>query len=160
MVAATYKNSRSNRRSRRERRLPMSDINVTPFVDVMLVLLVIFMVTAPLLTVGVPIDLPKAQASLIQEPDEPLSISIDDEGRIYIQDSEITLGKLTARLVAVTGANPDIRIFVRGDKGIDYGRVMRVMGTINAAGFKRIALITEMPRKLSMPQKKLNKVAK
>ena len=160
MVAATYKISRSGRRRRRERRLPMSDINVTPFVDVMLVLLVIFMVTAPLLTVGVPIDLPKAQASLIQEPDEPLSISIDDEGRIYIQDSEITLGKLTARLVAVTGANPDIRIFVRGDKAIDYGRVMSVMGTINAAGFKRIALITEMPRKAKLPQKKLNRVAK
>ena len=159
-MVTTYKSGRSGRRVRRERKLPMSDINVTPFVDVMLVLLVIFMVTAPLLTVGVQVDLPKAQASLIQDPDEPLSISIDDQGRIFIQDSEITLRKLTARLVAVTGANPDIRIFVRGDKAIDYGRVMRVMGTINAAGFKRIALITEMPSKFSLPQKKLNKVAK
>jgi biopolymer transport protein TolR len=138
----------------------MSDINVTPFVDVMLVLLVVFMVTAPLLTVGVPVDLPKAQASLIQEPDEPLSVSIDFEGRVYVQDSEIALRKLTARLIAVTGANPDIRIFVRGDKTIDYGRVMQVMGTINAAGFKRVALITEMPDRVTLPQKKLNKVAK
>ena len=160
MAMASHKSNRLGRRARRDRRLPMSDINVTPFVDVMLVLLVIFMVTAPLLTIGVQIDLPKAQASLIQEPDEPLSISIDGAGKIYIQDSEITLGKLTARLVAVTGENPDIRIFVRADKAIDYGRVMRVMGTINSAGFKRIALITEMPKKLSLPQKKLNKVAK
>ena len=160
MVTAQNKGARSGRRGRRKRRLPMSDINVTPFVDVMLVLLVVFMVTAPLLTVGVPVDLPKAQASLIQEPDEPLSVSIDFEGRVYVQDSEIALRKLTARLIAVTGANPDIRIFVRGDKTIDYGRVMQVMGTINAAGFKRVALITEMPDRVTLPQKKLNKVAK
>ena len=112
MVTAPNKGARSGRRGRRKRRLPMSDINVTPFVDVMLVLLVVFMVTAPLLTVGVPVDLPKAQASLIQEPDEPLSVSIDFEGRVYVQDSEIALRKLTARLIAVTGANPDIRISV------------------------------------------------
>jgi biopolymer transport protein TolR len=160
MVTAPNKGARSGRRGRRKRRLPMSDINVTPFVDVMLVLLVVFMVTAPLLTVGVPVDLPKAQASLIQEPDEPLSVSIDFEGRVYVQDSEIALRKLTARLIAVTGANPDIRIFVRGDKTIDYGRVMQVIGTINAAGFKRVALITEMPDRVTLPQKKLNKVAK
>ena len=160
MVTAPNKGARSGRRGRRKRRLPMSDINVTPFVDVMLVLLVVFMVTAPLLTVGVPVDLPKAQASLIQEPDEPLSVSIDFEGRVYVQDSEIALRKLTARLIAVTGANPDIRIFVRGDKTIDYGRVMQVIGTINAAGFKRVALITEMHNRVTLPQKKLNKVAK
>ena len=160
MVTAPNKGARSGRRGRRKRRLPMSDINVTPFVDVMLVLLVIFMVTAPLLTVGVQVDLPKAQASLIQEPDEPLSVTVDFEGRVYLQNSEIELRKLTARLIAVTGANPDIRIFVRGDKTIDYGRVMQVMGTINAAGFKRVALITEMPDRVTLPQKKLNKVAK
>ena len=160
MVTAPNKGARSGRRGRRKRRLPMSDINVTPFVDVMLVLLVIFMVTAPLLTVGVQVDLPKAQASLIQEPDEPLSVSVDFEGRVYLQNSEIELRKLTARLIAVTGANPDIRIFVRGDKTIDYGRVMQVMGTINAAGFKRVALIMEMPGRATLPQKKLNKVAK
>ena len=160
MVTAPNKGARSGRRGRRKRQQPMSDINVTPFVDVMLVLLVIFMVTAPLLTVGVPVDLPKAQASLIQEPDEPLSVTVDFEGRVYLQNSEIELRKLTARLIAVTGANPDIRIFVRGDKTIDYGRVMQVMGTINAAGFKRVALITEMPDRVTLPQKKLNKVAK
>ena len=160
MAVGLYKGARANRRVRRERRLPMSDINVTPFVDVMLVLLVIFMVTAPLLTIGVSVDLPKAKASLIQESDEPLSISIDVEGRIYIQDSEITLGNLAARLIAITGANPNIRIFVRGDKAIDYGRVMRVMGTINTAGFKKVALITEMPSELNLPQKKRNSVAK
>ena len=160
MVTAPNKGARSGRRGRRKRRLPMSDINVTPFVDVMLVLLVVFMVTAPLLTVGVPVDLPKAQASLIQEPDEPLSVTVDFEGRVYLQNSEIELRKLTARLIAVTGANPDIRIFVRGDKTIEYGRVMQVMGTINAAGFKRVALITEMPDRVTLPQKKLNKVAK
>ena len=160
MVMAPNKGTRSGRRGRRERQKPMSDINVTPFVDVMLVLLVIFMVTAPLLTVGVQVDLPKAQASLIQEPDEPLSVTVDFEGRVYLQNSEIELRKLTARLIAVTGANPDIRIFVRGDKTINYGRVLQVMGTINAAGFRKVALITEMPGRVALPQKKLNKVAK
>ena len=126
MVTALNKGARSGRRGRRKRQQPMSDINVTPFVDVMLVLLVIFMVTAPLLTVGVQVDLPKAQASLIQEPDEPLSVTVDFEGRVYLQNSEIELRKLTARLIAVTGANPHIRIFVRGDKTIDYGRGMQV----------------------------------
>jgi len=123
----------------------MSEINVTPFVDVMLVLLVIFMVTAPLLTAGVQVDLPKAQTSVITESDEPLSVSIDSAGRIFLQDSEIQLSKLAARLIAVTGANPDIRIFLRGDKAIDYGRVMQVMGTINSAGFSKVALITVLP---------------
>jgi len=132
-------------RRRRQASRPMSDINVTPFVDVMLVLLVIFMVTAPLLTAGVQVDLPKAQTSVITESDEPLSVSIDSVGRIFLQDSEIPLDKLAARLIAVTGANPDIRIFVRGDRAIDYGRVMQVMGTINAAGFSKVALITELP---------------
>ena len=160
MVKAINKWARSGRRGRQERRRPMSDINVTPFVDVMLVLLVIFMVTAPLLTVGVQVDLPKAQASLIQEPDEPLTVTVDSEGRVYLQNSQIELRKLTARLIAVTGANPDIRIFVRGDKTIDYGRVMRVMGTINAAGFNRVALITEMPTAFTVPQKKRNQVDK
>ena len=160
MVTALNKGARSGRRGRRKRQQPMSDINVTPFVDVMLVLLVIFMVTAPLLTVGVQVDLPKAQASLIQEPDEPLSVTVDFEGRVYLQNSEIELRKLTARLIAVTGANPDIRIFVRGDNTIDYGRVMQMMGTINATGFKRVALIMEMPGRVNLHQKKLNKVAK
>jgi biopolymer transport protein TolR len=121
----------------------------------MLVLLVIFMVTAPLLTVGVQVDLPKAQASLIKEQDEPLSVSVNAEGAIFLQDTEIPLDKLAPRLIAITGANPDIRIFVRGDKAIDYGRVMEVMGTINAAGFSKVALITELPQG-NTSQKKRN----
>ena len=128
----------------------MSEINVTPFVDVMLVLLVVFMVTAPLLTAGVKVDLPTTQTSVITESEEPLSVSIDSVGRIFLQDTEIPLDKLSARLIAVTGANPDIRIFVRGDKVIDYGRVMQVMGTINSAGFGKVALIRELPGATAM----------
>ena len=134
------------RRWKRTRTQPMSDINVTPMVDVMLVLLIIFMVTAPLLTVGVQVDLPEAQASLISDPDEPLAVSIDADGAIFLQDTIIELPVLAARLIAITGANPDIRIFVRGDRNIGYGRVMEVMNTINRAGFKKVALITQAPR--------------
>ena len=137
---------RGGRRWKRARTQPMSEINVTPMVDVMLVLLVIFMVTAPLLTVGVQVDLPETQASLISDPVEPLSVFIDAEGKIFLQDTAIELPVLAARLIAITGANPDIRIFIRGDRTIGYGRVMEVMGTINRAGFKKVALITQAPR--------------
>ena len=132
----------------RHRTRPMSEINVTPMVDVMLVLLIIFMITAPLLTVGVNVDLPDTQASLIQGEDEPLAVSVDREGRVYLQDTELDLEALVPRLIAVTDNNPDIRIFIRGDKAIAYGRVMEVMSLINAAGFRRVALITE-PRETS-----------
>ena len=132
----------------------MSEINVTPMVDVMLVLLVIFMVTAPLLTVGVTVDLPKTKASAIPGEDEPLAVSVDARGDIYLQDAQIELAGLVPRLVAITGNNPEIRIFIRGDKGIDYGRVMEVMGTINAAGFRKVALITE--RLTTLRKKKAN----
>jgi biopolymer transport protein TolR len=131
----------ANRRYR-----PLSEINVTPFVDVMLVLLIVFMVTAPLLTVGVPVDLPKTQAQSIADPDEPLVISINAEGQIYIQDSEVDLSQLVPRLRAITESKPDTRIFVRGDKTIAYGRIMQVMGTVNTAGFQRVALIAELPK--------------
>ncbi|NQU57458.1 MAG: protein TolR [Rhodospirillales bacterium] len=130
-------------RGTRIRSRPMSEINVTPMVDVMLVLLVIFMVTAPLLTVGVTVDLPKTKASVIAGEDEPLAVSIDGKGQIFIQDTKVGLAGLVPRLLAITGNNPDVRIFVRGDKAISYGRVMQVMGTVNAAGFKKVALITE-----------------
>ena len=130
---------------RRQRTRPMSEINVTPMVDVMLVLLVIFMVTAPLLTVGVQVDLPKTKASLIPGADEPLTISVNAEGTIFLQETELELAALAPRLAAITGNNPDIRIFVRGDKAISYGRVMEVMGTINAAGFRKVALVAQMP---------------
>jgi biopolymer transport protein TolR len=109
-------------------RQPMSEINVTPMVDVMLVLLIIFMITAPLLTVGVPVDLPKTDAPQITQPSEPLVISIDKDGLIYLQESET-----------------DTKIFVRGDRNVDYGRIMEVMGTVASAGFAKVALIAEMP---------------
>ena len=124
---------------------PMSEINVTPFVDVMLVLLVVFMITAPLLTVGVEIDLPKAESDALSGDDEPLTVSIDAEGQLFLQESRIALDELGPKLIAITGENPEARIFIRGDRAIDYGRVMQVMSTINMAGFTRVALITVTP---------------
>jgi biopolymer transport protein TolR len=126
-------------------RQPMSEINVTPMVDVMLVLLIIFMITAPLLTVGVPVDLPKTDAPQITQPSEPLVISIDKDGLIYLQESETPLENLVPRLAAITESKPDTKIFVRGDRNVDYGRIMEVMGTVASAGFAKVALIAEMP---------------
>ncbi len=122
-----------------------NDINVTPMVDVMLVLLIIFMVTAPLLTVGVPLDLPKTQAESLNQPDEPLVVSVNAKGEIYLQETAIDLASLAPRLIAITQNKPDTRIFVRGDQTINYGRVMEVLGTLNTAGFTRVALVTELP---------------
>ncbi len=124
----------------------MSEINVTPFVDVMLVLLVVFMITAPLLTVGVPVDLPKTAASRMVGQDEPLVITVRADGAVYIQDTEIELPRLIPRLEAITENKKDTRIFVRGDKAVAYGLVMQVMGSVNLAGFDRVALITQMPQ--------------
>jgi biopolymer transport protein TolR len=123
----------------------MSEINVTPMVDVMLVLLIIFMVTAPLLTVGVPVDLPKTEASVITGQDEPLVISVNREGKIFLQETELPMDALVPRLRSITENKPDTRIFVRGDQTVAYGRIVEVMGTINAAGFTRVALIAELP---------------
>jgi biopolymer transport protein TolR len=103
-------------------------------------------VTAPLLTVGVPVDLPETEAQAIADPDEPLVVSVDREGAVYLQDTQIDMDKLVPRLIAVTGSNPDARIFVRGDRAIAYGRIMEVMGLVNAAGFKKVALIAELPK--------------
>ncbi|MDP6031374.1 MAG: protein TolR [Alphaproteobacteria bacterium] len=128
---------------------PMSEINVTPMVDVMLVLLVIFMVTAPLLTVGVPVDLPKTKAAVLTEAEEPLVISLNAEGKIFLQETETDLDGLVPRLQAITENKADTRIFVRGDKAIAYGRVMELMGRVASAGFSRVALIAENP--LSAP---------
>jgi biopolymer transport protein TolR len=127
----------------RRRTRPMSDINVTPMVDVMLVLLVIFMITAPLLTAGVHVDLPKTSAAAVQGQDEPIAVTIDRRGRIFIQESEVTLDTLAPRLSAVTLNNRDIRVFVRGDQGIAYGQVMSVIGAVRAAGFSKVALLTQ-----------------
>jgi len=136
---------------------PMSEINVTPFVDVMLVLLIVFMVTAPLLTVGVPVDLPKTAAKSIGESEEPLVISVDVEGAIFIQETPVELENLVPRLRAITENKDDTRIYVRGDKGVNYGRVMEVMGNINVAGFRRVALITELPKGYSRAARKSDK---
>jgi biopolymer transport protein TolR len=146
MAATLMSSGRRGGRGANRRYRPLSEINVTPFVDVMLVLLIVFMVTAPLLTVGVPVDLPKTQAQSIADPDEPLVISVNAEGQIFLQDSEVELGQLVPRLHAITESKPDTRIFVRGDKAIDYGRIMQVMGTVNVAGFQRVALIAELPK--------------
>ncbi|MFP6716175.1 MAG: biopolymer transporter ExbD, partial [Alphaproteobacteria bacterium] len=116
---------------------PMAEINVTPFVDVMLVLLVVFMITAPLLTVGVKVDLPSTEANVIQGTDEPLTVSINSAGQIYLQESPIVLPDLVPKLRAIAGENPDARIFMRGDKEINYGLVMEIMSAINSAGFSK-----------------------
>ena len=126
--------------------VPMSEINVTPLVDVMLVLLVVFMITAPLLTVGVPVDLPKTSGSQMVGQDEPLEISVTANGQILLQETELTLKQLVPRLKAITENKRDTRIFVRGDRAIPYGQIMKVMGAVNLAGFTRVALITEAPR--------------
>ena len=125
---------------------PMSAINVTPFVDVMLVLLVVFMVAAPLLTVGVPVDLPQTQAPPITEPKEPLVITINSEGRIFIQDTDVPSESLVPRLGAITGNNPDALLYVRGDKAINYGRVLEVMSLVSSAGFRKVSLIAAPPK--------------
>jgi biopolymer transport protein TolR len=132
---------------RRHRRRPvMAEINVTPMVDVMLVLLIIFMVSAPLLTVGVPIDLPQSQAKSLDQDKEPLTVSVNVKGEIFLQNTQVPLEELVAKLKAVTDARGglDERIYVRGDRQVDYGTVMKVMGRISAAGFRRVALVTEI----------------
>src|SRR5690242_16655590 len=145
-MAVQLQTAGSRSRYGRNRARPMSDINVTPLVDVMLVLLIIFMVTAPLLTVGIPVDLPKTQAAPITGQDEPLVISIDSQGKVYLQETAIDLDDLVPRLQAITNNKPDTRIFVRGDKSVNYGRIVEVMGTVSSAGFTRVALIADLPK--------------
>jgi len=132
---------------RRHRRRPvMSEINVTPMVDVMLVLLIIFMVSAPLLTVGVPLDLPQTQAKNLDQDREPLTVSVNLQGQVFLQNSEIKVDDLVPKLKAITDARGgvDERIYVRGDRKVDYGTVMRVMGRLSQAGYRRVALVTEV----------------
>jgi biopolymer transport protein TolR len=133
-------------RGRRGAYRPMSEINVTPLVDVMLVLLIVFMVAAPLLTVGVPVDLPQTNAPAINEQKEPLVISINNEGKLFVQNTELEDDQLVPRLKAITSNNPAASIYVRGDKAINYGRIMEVMGMVGSAGFTKVSLIAEMPR--------------
>lgn len=121
---------------------PMSEINVTPMVDVMLVLLIIFMVAAPLLTVGVPIDLPETQAKALNSDTQPITVSVNAAGQIFIQETEIPLDEVVPKLQAIAQTGYDERIYVRGDKSADYGTVMRVMARISAAGFRNLGLVT------------------
>ena len=129
------------------RHRPMGEINVTPFVDVMLVLLIVFMVTAPLLTVGVEVDLPKTKVGAINADAAPLVVSIKSDGSLYLQETIVEPEALIPRLKAISNANPDVRIFVRGDRAVSYGEVLSVMGRIQSAGFEKVALVAKLPEK-------------
>jgi len=131
------------RRRRRARRGPIADINMTPFIDVMLCLLIIFMVAAPLLTAGVPLDLPESQANALNSDRDPLTVSVDAKGDIYLQESKVPLDDVVTKLTSIAQQGYEERIFVRGDRTVNYGQVMQVMGRISGAGFKKVALITE-----------------
>jgi len=133
------------RSGQRGRYRPLAEINVTPLVDVMLVLLIIFMVTAPLMTSGVSVDLPKTSAQPLNTDSEPLTVSINAEGAIFLQNEPVDLADLVAKLQAIAQNKPDRRIFVRGDKANTYGRIMEVMGTITEGGFTKVALLAEQP---------------
>ena len=125
---------------------PLSDINVTPFVDVMLVLLIVFMVTAPLLTVGIPVDLPKVKASALTDQKDPLEITVKIGGEIYLGESEVDVENLIPRLNAITELNKEARIYVRGDRVVAYGRIMEIMSLVNSAGYIKVALVTQNPK--------------
>ena len=124
----------------------MSEINVTPFVDVMLVLLIVFMVTAPLLTVGIPVDLPKAKASALTDQKDPLEITVKLGGEIYLGESKVEVENLIPRLNAITELNKEARIYVRGDRVVAYGRIMEIMSLVNSAGYIKVALVTQHPK--------------
>ena len=146
-MAANVVSAASAGRSRRRRRAVMSEINVTPFVDVMLVLLIVFMVSAPLLTVGVPIDLPQSEAKALQQDNEPLTVSVNVDGQVYLQDKQIELDDLVPKLKAIIDArhgDPNEQIYVRGDRKVDYGTMMKVMGRISGAGYHKVALVTNV----------------
>lgn len=146
MAAGSMKQGGSgggHRRRGRRTHAPMSEINVTPFVDVMLVLLIVFMVAAPLLTVGVPIDLPQTSSQPLQGDDEPLTVTVNAAGEAFLQDTPVEIDELEARLLAIAAGGYEERVYVRGDRTVDYGAVMNVMGTLSAAGFRRLALVTE-----------------
>jgi len=138
--------SRAGARRRRSHQKPMSEINVTPMVDVMLVLLIIFMVAAPLLTVGVPLELPKTRAeALPTAQEEPLTINLDAEGRVYIQKTEVDAENLVPKLTAIQAARQSDKVFLRADRALDYGAVMQIMGALSAGGFRNIGLVTDQP---------------
>ncbi len=142
MSVGTGGGGRGGRGRRGRRNTLMSEINVTPFVDVMLVLLIIFMVAAPLLTVGVPIDLPETQARPMNSDTQPITVSVNDKGQVYLQETEIAVDEVVPRLEAIAKTGYEERIYVRGDKTADYGTVMQVMARISAAGYKNLGLVT------------------
>jgi biopolymer transport protein TolR len=146
MAMNVANSSGGGRRRGRRKASVMAEINVTPMVDVMLVLLIIFMVSAPLLTVGVPLDLPQTQAKSLDTDQKPLQLSVDMNGKVFINDTEIPLGDLIAKLKAITDARAGLeeRIYLRADKKADYGTVAKVMGQLSGAGFKKLALVTEV----------------
>ncbi|MCO6404869.1 protein TolR [Aurantimonas endophytica] len=133
---------KTSRRGRR-RRAPVSEINVTPMVDVMLVLLIIFMVAAPMLTVGVPLELPEAQANALNAETQPITVSVRSNGTVFLNETEVPIEDVVAQLQAIATTGYDERIFVRGDRAVDYGAVMQVMARISAAGFRNIGLVTD-----------------
>ena len=132
-----------SRRNSRRRSSPITELNMTPFIDVVLVLLIIFMVAAPLLTVGVPIELPKSSAKPLQEETQPITVSVNVNGEIFIQEQTVSLDDLVTKLSAIAKGGTDERVFIRGDKTTNYGLMMRVMGRISGAGYKKIGLVTE-----------------
>ena len=139
----TYYIKKKNNRSKRFTQ--MSEINVTPFVDVMLVLLIVFMVTAPLLTVGIPVDLPKVKANALTDQKDPIEITLKLDGEVYLGDSLVEIDNLIPTLNAITDLNVESRIYVRGDRAVSYGRVMEVMSIINSAGYLKVALVAKNP---------------
>jgi biopolymer transport protein TolR len=144
-MAGSVIQAASSGRSGRRRRSVMSEINVTPFVDVMLVLLIVFMVSAPLLTVGVPVNLPQTQAKSLSQNTDPLTVSIDNQGQIFLQDAKVTDAELLAKLQAVTASRGGFSapIYFRADRGLNYGMIMRLLGRLNSAGYARVELVTE-----------------
>ena len=154
MAAFLGGNGNGHNGGRRGRYRPLAEINVTPLVDVMLVLLVVFMVTAPLLTVGVPVELPQTEAPPINEPKEPLVITVNREGDLYVQETKVPVETLVERLQAITGNNPDAVLYVRGDKEINYGRVLEVMSVVSAAGFRKVSLVAETPKVGTLPARR------
>jgi biopolymer transport protein TolR len=141
-MQVSARGNRPRGRSRRHGYTPLAEINVTPFVDVMLVLLIVFMVTAPLLTVGVPIELPETKATQLSGDKEPLTVTVNQSGKIFLQETEVDIEDIIPKLEAIANGGYSQRIFVRGDKDVDYGDVMRIMGRISAAGFRSIGLVT------------------
>jgi len=135
-----------NYRRNKKRYSLMSEINVTPFVDVMLVLLIIFMVTAPLLTVGIPVDLPKVKSNALTDQKDPLEVTVKLDGKVFLGESEVEVENIIPRLNAITDQNTKTRIYIRGDRVVAYGRIMEIMSIINSAGYEKVALVTQHPK--------------